>query len=114
MINNPLVPTAQSAVEETGMHGRCGFRVFTPTFTATGLISLAIAGLALTSLAEPNKAPTARPTDAVQASLQEWALSGAQQSGEVEPFAFGYLVYENDHTFGVPGFGPVPPRSSAR
>ena len=34
-------------------------------------------------------------------------LSIPLDSGEVGPFAFGYLVFENDPANGVPGFGPL-------
>lgn len=110
MINNPQVSSAQSTVEENGS----GSRVFTRTIIATALTAVAIATLAVTSLAQSNKAAPTQSASAVQAALPELLTSVSLDSGEIAPFAFGYLVFENDPTNGVPGFGPLPPRSSAR
>jgi len=110
MINDPLVSDAQSTVEEASRQHTYGLRVFTPTFIATALMAGAIAALAVTSLAQPGKAPTAQLANTVQAELP---LALPLDSGQIGPFAFGYLVFENDPLNGVPGFGPPPP-SSAR
>jgi hypothetical protein len=114
MINKPLVSGAQSLVEDSNRPETSVPRVFTPTSIATGLMSVAIAALALTRLAEPNKAPIAQSAHVEQAALPELPLSDSLDSSDVGLSAFGYLVFENNPVSGVPGFGPLPPRSSAR
>lgn len=83
---------------------------------ATVLIAAAIVALATTSLFHPQEQATAQslalapPVPLPPAS----PLSVAVEPGEVRPFAFGYLVFENATAEGVPGFGPLPPGASAR
>ena len=110
MINDPQVSDAQSKVAESGG----GSRVFTRTTVATALMAVAIAVLGVMSPAQLNKEATAQSANAMQAALPDLPVSVALDSGQVGPFAFGYLVFENDPANGVPGFGPLPPRSSAR
>jgi hypothetical protein len=77
---------------------------------ATILIVTAIVALVTTSLIQGHEPATAQSVAlAVPApSRQALPLSVPLDSGEVGPFAFGYLVFEHDPANGVPGFGPLP------
>jgi hypothetical protein len=83
---------------------------------ATALMMAAVAALAMTSLVQSNERATAKSDKAVQSaqSTPMVRMSVVLDSGEVGPFAFGYLVFENDPASGVAGFGPLPPRSPAQ
>ena len=84
---------------------------------ATALIAAAIVGLATPSLIHRQEQQATAQTVAVATpapSQPTLPLSVSMDSGEVRPFAFGYLVFENDPADGVPGFGPLPTRASAR
>ena len=114
MINDPQVSMVQSPVEADSRQQTHSSSVFARTIIATALMAVAIAALAVTSLAQSDKVATTQTVNVVQAAPPELPLSVPLNSGEVAPFAFGFLVFENDPANGVPGFGPLPPRSSAR
>jgi hypothetical protein len=114
MINNSQVPNVLGSAE---IQSKVASRMFRRTTIATALMMAAVAALAITSLAQSNERATAKsnsiqtaqstPTPTVPMSLP-------LDSGEVGPFAFGYLVFENDPAGGIPGFGPLPPLSPAQ
>ena len=75
----------------------------------------AVAALAITSLAQSNERVAAKSNSIqIAQSTPTMPMSLPLDSGEVGPFAFGYLVFENDPAGGVPGFGPLPSRSPAQ
>ncbi len=122
MINDPHVPNVRSSAEtQSEVAFRAGraparVRMFERATMATALMMAAVAALAMTSLVQSNERATAKSDKAVQSaqSTPVVPMSGALNSGEVGPFAFGYLVFENDPAGGVAGFGPLPPRSPAQ
>jgi hypothetical protein len=104
------VPGAQS---KTPL-GRRLERVTRRETMATALIAAAIVALATTSLIHgQEQATTQSAALATTPSRPALPLSIPLDSGEVGPFAFGYLVFENDPADGVPGFGPLPSGVSA-
>ena len=109
MINDPHLPNVRSSAEtQSEVAFRAGraparVRMFERATMATALMMAAVAALAMTSLVQSN-----------EQSTPVVPMSGALDSGEVGPFAFGYLVFENDPAGGVAGFGPLPPRSPAQ
>ncbi len=112
MINNPQVSSAQSAIDGGLKHQTYGSRVFSWTAMAVLLVSAAVA-MVVTGPAQLNQGATAQSGGLVQAAQLGQPLTMPLDSGEVGPFAFGFLVFEDDRDNGVPGFGPLPP-SSAR
>jgi hypothetical protein len=79
---------------------------------ATVLIAAAIVALATTSLIYPRAPATAQPADVVVRPALAMAaepMSVPLDSGEVGPFAMGYVVYDWNPADGVPGFDPWPP-----
>jgi hypothetical protein len=124
MINDPHVPSVRSSAEtQSQVASRAGrtparVRMFGRTTMATALMMAAVAALAMTSVVQSNERATVRSSDSVQSaqptSTSTMPISVRLDSGEFAPFAFGYLVFENDPADGVPGFGPVPPRSPAQ
>ena len=112
MIKNPPVPIVLSSAE---MQSKVAPRMFARTTLATVLLVAAVAGLAITSLAQSNERATAkRNSIQIAQSTPTSPMSLPLDSGEVALFAFGYLVFENDPAGGVPGFGPWPSRSPAQ
>ncbi len=115
MINNPQVP---SVLNSTDTQSKVASRIFGRAAMATALMMAAIAALAVTSLVQSNERATARSSDSVlseqSTSTSGMPMSVPLDSGEVGPFAFGYLVFENDPADGVAGFGPLPPRAPAQ
>ena len=89
--------------------------LWTRTTLAMSLIVAAIAALVITSLLRTHDraaAQSAAPTPAVaQVAPAEISMSVPLDSGEVGPFAFGYLVFDWDPGApgGVPGFDSWPP-----
>lgn len=81
---------------------------------AAVLMVAAIAALAITSVIRGNQPANAQSGAAVQPAPR--AFSVPLDSGEVGPFAFGYLEYDWDPnaTGGVPGFDSWPPGSPRR
>jgi hypothetical protein len=112
MINNPQVrkifPKPQSQVEWFGRPVTA--YAFGRTALATTLMVAAIAALAITSLIQSNQGATANSGVSIQAaqSVPATPFSVPLDSGEVGPFAFGYLVFEDDPANGIRGFGPLP------
>ena len=90
--------------------------VFGRAIIATALMVTAVAALAVTSLVQSHDRATAQGDNSIQAvqSPPVEPTSVSLDSGEVRPFAFGYLVFENDPAGGVHGFGPLPPRAPAQ
>lgn len=118
MINDPHVSKLggsaeiQSPVAPSATHSQAFWRVS----IATALMLAAVATLAITSVLQSNERATAQSGHSVQSALLPLvpATSVPLDSGEVGPFAFGYLVFENDPAQGVHGFGPLPPRSTSQ
>lgn len=81
---------------------------------AAVLIVAAIAALAITSVIRSNEPATAQSGAVAQPVPR--ALSVPLDSGEVGPFAFGYLEYDWDPNApgGVPGFDSWPPGAPRR
>ena len=112
MINNPQVPNVLSSAE---IQSKVASHMFARMTIATALMMAAVAGLAITSLAQSNERATAKSNSIQTAqSTPTSPMSLPLDSGEVASFAFGYLVFENDPAGGVPGFGPLPPRPPAQ
>lgn len=104
------VPNGDQATSRSGVLARATM--------ATVLIIAAIAALAITSLIQGNERATAQSRIVIQPapSMATVPLSVPLDSGEVGPFAFGFLVFDWDPAApdGVPGFGPWPPGSRPR
>ena len=112
MINSPQVPNGPSSAETQSKVASPMFRRAT---IATALMMSAVAALAITSLAQSNERVAAKSNSIqIAQSTPTMPMSLPLDSGEVGPFAFGYLVFENDPAGGVPGFGPLPSRSPAQ
>ena len=112
MINNPQVPNVRSSAET---QSKVASPVFRRATIATALMMSAVAALAITSLAQSNERVAAKSNSIqIAQSTPTMPMSLPLDSGEVGPFAFGYLVFENDPAGGVPGFGPLPSRSPAQ
>jgi hypothetical protein len=117
MINDPQVSNpAVSREAQSKVASRAGARASGRATMATVLILLAVAALAITSVLQSNERATAQSEPSMQSALlpSVTATSVTSDSGEVAPFAFGYLVFENDPAHGVHGFGPLPPRSTSQ
>ena len=112
MIDNPCLSDAQTQVDLGSKHRTYGSHLFART-TMAALLGVATIAMIATSLAQFNKGATARSGGLVATAHSAPPLLIPLDSGEVRPFAFGYLVFEDDRDNGVPGFGPLPP-SSAR
>lgn len=101
------IPNAKQTTKPCGVLAR--------TTMAAALIVAAIAALAITSLIQSNERATAQSPAAIQAapSMLTVPSSVPLDSGEVGPFAFGYLVFDWDPAGpgGVPGFDSWPPGS---
>jgi hypothetical protein len=110
MVNDPQVPNVLSSGEiQSGVVSP----MFRRTTIATALMIAAVAALAITSLPQGNERAAA--TNLIQAAHSTTVpMSLPLDSGEVGPFAFGYLIFENDPAGGVAGFGPLPPRPLAQ
>jgi hypothetical protein len=82
---------------------------------ATVLVAAAIAALAITSLIHSNERATAQSHLAQPApSMLTVPLSIPRDSGEIGPFAFGYVEFDWDPAGGVPGFSSWPPGPPSR
>jgi hypothetical protein len=86
---------------------------------ATILIATAIVALATNSLIQGHEPATTAQSVALAVpapSRPALPLSVPLDSGEVAPFAFGFLVFEHDPANGMPGFGALPSadRAAAR
>ena len=105
-----------SGAQPTTTVGRRLERVTMRETMATALIAAAIVALATTSLIHGQEQATAQSVALATPAPPPptLPLSVPLDSGEVRPFAFGYLVFENEPADGVPGFGPLPPGASAR
>jgi hypothetical protein len=117
MINDTQVSNLCDSTEtQSKVADRASARVCGRASLATVLGLLAVAALAITSVLQSNERATAQSEHSMQSvwlpSVQ--ATSVPLDSGEVGPFAFGYLVFENDPAQGVHGFGPLPPRSTSQ
>lgn len=86
-----------------------------PTAMATGLIAAAIVTLAITSLIQSHERVTAQSPVAIEPapSPATVPLSLPRDSGELGPFAFGFVEFDWDPNVpgGVPGFDPWSPAS---
>ena len=104
-----------SGAQSTTTLGRRLERVTMRETMATALIAAAIVALATTSLIHGQEQATTQSAALATPAPSRPALplSIPLDSGEVGPFAFGYLVFENDPADGVPGFGPLPSGVSA-
>ena len=87
--------------------------VLARTTMATILLVAAIAALAITSLIQSNERATAQSFSAVPAapSAATIPLAVPLDSGEVGPFAFGHVEFDQNPAGGVPGFSSWPPGS---
>ena len=118
MINNSQVPNVLGSAE---IQSKVASRMFRRTTIATALMMAAVAALAMTSLAQSNERATAK-SNSIQTAQSTPTVPMSPtlprllplDSGAVGPFAFGYLVFENDPAGGIPGFGPLPPLSPAQ
>lgn len=99
------VPGTQSTTRDRGLE-----RFTRREMMATILIITAIVALATTSLIQGPEPATAQSVALATPapSRPTLPLSVPLDSGEVGPFAFGFLVFEHDPADGVPGFGPLP------
>ncbi len=101
------IPNAEQTTTPSGVRARATM--------ATALIVAAVAALAITSLIQSNERATAQSPISVQGAPAALTvpLSVPLDSGEVGPFAFGYVVFDWDPAAagGVPGFDSWPPAS---
>jgi hypothetical protein len=85
------------------------------TAMATALIAAAIVALAVTSLIQSHERATAQSPVVIEPapSMATVPLSVPLDSGELGPFAFGFLIFDWDPGApgGVPGFDRWPPAS---
>jgi hypothetical protein len=74
------------------------------------LATVLVAALTVTSLIHSNERATAQSPLAQPApSMLTVPLSNSLDSGEIGPFAFGYVEFDWDPAGGVPGFSSWPP-----
>ena len=92
-----------------GGHPATPSGVLARTTMATILLVAAIAALAITSLIQSNERATAQSSGIVQAAPIPLAVP--LDSGEVGPFAFGHVEFDQNPAGGVPGFSSWPPGS---
>jgi hypothetical protein len=101
-------PNGEQATTRSGVLARATM--------ATVLIVAAIAALAITSLIQSNKRATAQSGVVIQRapSMATVPLSVPLDSGEVGPFAFGHVEFDQNPAGGVPGFSSWPSGSRAQ
>ena len=80
------------------------------------LVAAAMAALAITDLIRSNGRASAQAATVIQAAPSSLTipLTAPSYSGEVGPFAFGYLEFDQNPANGVPGFSSWPPGSQRR
>ena len=100
-------------IVSNGGHPATPSGVLARTTMATILLVAAIAALAITSLIQSNERATAQSGSVVQAapSAMPIPLAVPLDSGEVGPFAFGHVEFDQNPAGGVPGFSSWPPSS---
>ena len=122
MGNNPHVPNGlvysdvQSKAVVRHEHTTAQKAMLSRTTIAGALIAAAIAALAVTSLVHADQQATA-PSDVAMAQVRPapaMPFSVPLDSGEIAPFAFGFLVFEHDTTQHLPGFAALPSGAPAR
>jgi hypothetical protein len=119
MGNDPKVPKdfiqteLQSKVGARSEHTASSKAALSRTTIAGVLMAAAIAALAVTSLIHSNRQATAQIDIApVPARVVTAAPNFVPpDSGDLGPFAFGYLEFDWDPARGVPGFSAVLPKS---